>query len=85
LRKYANCSFKHRCRSRQIFGGAEDFCPNFPEKNSKENDLKKSDCISFHVGRIVSNQGASSTIFAQISPKLAQMSPSLPEKNEIKA
>jgi len=34
----------HRCRSRQIFGGAKDFVQisrNFPEKNSKENDLKK--------------------------------------------
>jgi len=36
-------------------------------------------------GRIFSNQRASNTIFAQISPKLAQMFPNLPEKTEIKA
>jgi len=44
--------------------------PNLPEKNFKENYLKKNDCISFHVERIFSIQGTSSTIFAQISPNL---------------
>jgi len=47
---------------------------NLPEKDSKENDLQKNDCISFHVARIFPNQSTSS-IFAQISPKLAQVSP----------
>jgi len=42
---------------------------------------KTNDCISFHVGRIFSNQGISSIIFAQISPKLAQISPNSAEKN----
>jgi len=32
-----------------------------------------------------SNQSTSSTIFAQLSSKLAEMSPNLPENNEIKA
>jgi len=35
---------KHRCRSRQIFGGAKDFFPNFtklPGKYSKENGLQR--------------------------------------------
>jgi len=59
----------HSCRSRKIFGGAKDFCPNFPKlawKYSKENDLqkkRKKDCISFHTGFIFSNQSTSSTIF----------------------
>jgi len=30
------------------------------------------------------NQGTSSTVFAKILPKLAQISPSLPEKRKIK-
>jgi len=75
---------KQKCRSRQIFEVANDFCPkspNVPEKYSKENDLQKNDCIYFHVGRIFSNQSTSSTIFAQIISKLAQISPTLPEKN----
>jgi len=39
----------HRCRSRQNFGGAQDFAQisrYLPEKNSKENDLKK--MTAFH-------------------------------------
>ena len=71
----------HRCRSRQIFGGAKDFAQisrNLPEKISEKNNLKK--MTAFHLGRIFSNQSTSSTIFAQISPKLAQISPNLPEK-----
>jgi len=40
----------------------------------------KNDCILFHSGRIFSNQSTSSTIFAQISSKLAQIFPNLPEK-----
>jgi len=41
-----------QCRSRQIFGGAKDFCPNSPKlarkKNSiKENDLEKKLFMSF--------------------------------------
>jgi len=49
-----------------------------PEKISEKNNLKK--MTAFHLGRIFSNQSTSSTIFAQISPKLAQISPNLPEK-----
>jgi len=66
---------RHRCKSWQIFGGAKDFCPNFPKiarKHSKENDLQKNDCISFHFGRIFSNRSTSSTIFVQISHNLPE-------------
>jgi len=38
-------SSNHRCRSRQIFGDAKDFCPNFPKlarKNYKGDLPKKS-------------------------------------------
>ena len=38
----------------------------------------KNNCISFHFGHIFLS--TSSTIFAHISPKLAQISPKLPEK-----
>jgi len=27
--------FKRRCRSKQIFGGGKDFCPNFPKLSQK--------------------------------------------------
>ena len=30
-RKCVGYSYRHRCRSRQIFGGVEDFCSNFPK------------------------------------------------------
>jgi len=74
----------HRCRSRQIFGGAKNFCPNFRKfarKKSKENDLQKKQKRSHLTGRIFSSEGTSSTIFAQISPKLAQIFANLPENN----
>ena len=67
-----------RCRSKQTFEGAKDFYPNFPKlapKHSKENELQKkqkNDYISFHVGRISSNQNTSNTIFAQISPNFPE-------------
>jgi len=41
---HAGYVFHHRCRSRQIFGGGKDFCPNFSNlarRNSKENDLQR--------------------------------------------
>ena len=61
-----------RCRSRHIFGGAKDFCPNLPklaQKNSKANDLKKTKATEFHLfWAHFSNESTSSTIFAQISP-----------------
>jgi len=41
-------------------------------KYSKQNDLQKNNCISFHVGRIFSNQSTSSTISARISPNLSE-------------
>jgi len=51
---------------------------NLPDKNSKEIYLqKKNDCI-------FSNQGTSSTIFAHILPKPAQISPNFPEKRKFK-
>jgi len=56
--------------------------PNLPERTPKT-DLKKNDCISFHVESIFSNQGTSSTIFAQMSPKLAQNSPNLPKTHDL--
>jgi len=51
-------SLKHRCTSKQNFGDAKDFSqisPNVPEKNSKENDLKKTKitaAIHFILGAI---------------------------------
>jgi len=65
-------------RLRTIFAQNPQMCPkNTPKKMTS----KKNDCIYFHVGRIFSNQSTSSTIFAQIISKLAQISPTLPEKN----
>ena len=72
----------HWCRSRQIFGGAKDFSKislNFPEKKFQKKRLHFFLCWAHFL-----NQSTSSTIFAQISPKLAQSSPNLPEKNQIK-
>ena len=51
--------------------------PNVPDKCSKQNYLRKTDCISFYVWWIFSNQSTSSTIFARISPNL-------PRKNYLK-
>jgi len=65
----------HRCRGRQIFGGAKYFCPNFPKRarnNLQRNNLLKNDCISFHVWRIFKSKHTSSTIFAQISLNLPE-------------
>jgi len=51
--------------ARRIFA---QISPNLPEKTSKENAFqKKNDCISFHFGRIFSNQTTSSNIFAKLS------------------
>ena len=52
---------------------------NLPDKESKENDLHKKR-LHF-TGRIVFKSRQLSTIFAQISPKLAQISLHLPENN----
>jgi len=52
---------------RRIFA---QISPNLSEKYSKENDLQKNDCISFHVGRIFSYRSTSNTIFTQISANL---------------
>ena len=30
-----NAALRHRCRSKQNFGGAKDFCPNFPKRVRK--------------------------------------------------
>jgi len=38
----------HRCRSRQNFWGAKDFCTNFPERDQNELQKKlKSDLVIF--------------------------------------
>jgi len=48
---YQCCNISgYRCRSRQSFGGAKDFCPNFPKparKNSKNHDLQKNSSSQF--------------------------------------
>jgi len=77
---YARGGQTHRCRSRQIFRGAKDFCPNFPKlarKNSEENDFKKNQKrLNFIlVWAHFSNESTSSTIFVQIYHNL-------PDKNE---
>jgi len=35
LRQPKTFGFRHRCRSKQIFGGAKDFCPNFSKLAQK--------------------------------------------------
>jgi len=79
----------HRCRSRQIFGGAKDFCPNFLKLARKKLQRKwpqkkqKNNCVSSHVGCIFLNQSTLQEPFCQNYPKLAQISPNSPEKNKI--
>jgi len=60
IRKVSSDS--HRCRSRQIFGGAKDFCPNFPD--IAEKFLGHLLC-DFHaiLGPISFNQSTLGTIF----------------------
>jgi len=71
-----------------MFGGAKDFCPNFPNLHEKTPKIitskKNNNCISFHVRRIFSNHVTSSTIFAQIAPKRVPISPNLPKKHDLK-
>ena len=74
------CSFWmhaiHRCRSRQIFGGAKNFCPNlrkFARTKSKKNTTA-----------VFSSQGTSSTIFAQILPKLVAFLLTCPKTSKLK-
>jgi len=31
FKRASNNGVEHRCSSKQIFGGAKDFCPNFPK------------------------------------------------------
>jgi len=49
------------------------------KKTLKEMTSRKTAFRSI-LGAFLSNQSTSSTIFAQISPKLAQISPNLPKK-----
>jgi len=58
---------------RRIFA---QISPDSPKK------LKKT-AFHFLLGGIFSNHTTSSTIFAQISPKLAQISPNLPKKRDL--
>ena len=46
--------------------------PNLPEKNSKENDLKKTIASHLKMCAFFSNRSTSSTIFAQISLNLPE-------------
>jgi len=64
-----------KCRNTQIFGGANYFCPNFPENKSKKNDLQKQKKTAFS---FFSNQGTSTTHFG---PNFTQIFPDLPEKH----
>jgi len=57
--------------SRQSFGGAKDFCPNFPKPARKilQTRLPPKKRLHFFLcWGIFSNQSTSSTIFAQVSP-----------------
>jgi len=39
----------HRCRSRQMFGGTKDFCPNFPKLGGKKpNKMTSKKTTAFH-------------------------------------
>jgi len=65
-----------------MFGGAKDFAQipkTFPKETKKV--TSKNDCTSFHFGRIFSNQSASGTIFAQISPNLPKFPLTCLKKN----
>ena len=63
--------------------GGEGFCQNFHKLAPKmiqrklPSKKRKNDGISFHVGRIFSNQSTSSTNFAQISPNLPEKTTTL--------
>jgi len=68
----------HRCTSKQIFGGAKDFCPNFPKLPKKLScnicrpfswcDLQKWSALVFlqTLGAIFRSQTTLGAIFAQI-------------------
>jgi len=61
-----------KCRSKQRFGGAKDFCSNFPKLARKTPMImtsKNNYCISSHVGLIFVNQ---STLHASFLPKFIQ-------------
>ena len=61
-------STPHRCRTRQIFGVAKDFCPNSPklaQKNSKRVTSKEKLSMSFWAP-FFSNQSMLGAIFAHI-------------------
>jgi len=61
-----------RLKVRRIF---TQISPNLPQNTPKKTNSKKkqkNDYISFHVGRISSNQNTSNTIFAQISPNFPE-------------
>jgi len=75
----------HRCREQEYFWGCEGFLPEFPQafpKQTPKNDPKKNQRLHFiscwahfFKSRHFKHH------FAQISPKLAQISPNLAEKN----
>jgi len=65
--------------------GVRRILPTFPQtcpKNTPKITSKKDDCTLI-VGAFFSNQRISSTIFAQISPKLAQISPNHLKKKRL--
>jgi len=60
---------------RKIYAQISSNVPkNTPKKMTSKNKTKN-ECISFHVGRISSDQSTSTTTFAEILPKLAQIFP----------
>jgi len=65
----------HRCRSRRIFGGAKDFCPNSPKlvrKLSKKSDFQKK-ALHVILGAILLNQTMLGAIFDHIFREFAQI------------
>jgi len=75
----------HRCRSKQIFGDANNFYPNFPKlarkKLQRKWPPKTNGCISLCA---FSNQATSSNIFTQISPKLPKFPLNVPKRTKLK-
>jgi len=70
--------------------GVRGFLPKLPQtcpKNTPKMTFKQIKRLHFDFRRIffTSKQSISSTIFAPISPKLAQISPNLPEKKKTSA
>jgi len=74
----------HRCRSRQIFGGAKDFAQiyrNVPEKNFKENHLKEwLHFIPFRA-HFFQNKALQAPFLSKFPPNLPKFPLTCPKKN----